>query len=148
MILFKPYWQILENSSRKFFEISVFRGVTQTNFWKTYRVFFRNFNFWGISWTNFWKIHPPIFCEDLFSCCKISGHELDPRIDNWMSFPYIGSAHNPEICLRFRERINRNQFLGLFYGHFRIKKSPQVIMHNLATITGFHQKITLQFWLD
>ena len=30
-----PYWQILENSSRNFPEISVFWGVTQTDFWKT-----------------------------------------------------------------------------------------------------------------
>ena len=40
-----PYWQILENSSRNFSEISVFRGVTQTDFWKTHPVFFRNFNY-------------------------------------------------------------------------------------------------------
>ena len=30
-----PYWQILENSSRNLSEISVFRDVTQTDFWKT-----------------------------------------------------------------------------------------------------------------
>ena len=31
-----PYYQILENSSRIFFsKISVFRGVTQTDSWKT-----------------------------------------------------------------------------------------------------------------
>ena len=32
---------------------------------------------------------------------------------------------------------NTNQFLGLFYGHFRIKKSSQIIMHNLTAFTGF-----------
>ena len=53
-------WQILENSSRNFPEISVFRGVTQTDFWKTHPVFFRNFNFRGMRWTDFWKIHPSI----------------------------------------------------------------------------------------
>jgi len=48
-------------------EISVFRDVTETDFWKTHPVFFRNFNFRRISWTDFWKIHPSIFCEYLFS---------------------------------------------------------------------------------
>jgi len=48
-----PYWQILENSSRKFSKISVFRGVTQTDFWKTHPVFFRNFNFRGHIWMCF-----------------------------------------------------------------------------------------------
>ena len=52
-----------------FSEISVFRGVTQTDFWKT---------------------HPSIFCEYLFSFCKISGHI-------WMSFPEIGLCHAPEF---------------------------------------------------
>ena len=30
------YWTILENSSRNFSEVSVFRSVTQTDFWKTH----------------------------------------------------------------------------------------------------------------
>ena len=60
---FNSYWQILENSSRNFSEISVFRGVTQTDFWKTDPVFFRDFNFQSMSWTDFWKIHPSSFCE-------------------------------------------------------------------------------------
>ena len=49
-----PFWQILENSSRNFPEISVFRGVTQTDFWKTHPVFFRNLNFRGMSWIQVW----------------------------------------------------------------------------------------------
>ena len=35
--------QILENLSRIFSEISVFRGVTQTDSWKTHPVFFRKY---------------------------------------------------------------------------------------------------------
>ena len=31
---FNPYWQILENSSKNFPEISVFRGISWTDFWK------------------------------------------------------------------------------------------------------------------
>ena len=45
--LLDPYWQILENSSRNFSEISVYRGVTQTDFWKTHPVFFSKFQFPG-----------------------------------------------------------------------------------------------------
>ena len=59
--IFNPYWEISENSSRKFFEISVFRGVKKTDFWKT---------------------NPLMFCEYLFSFCKISGHELDRFLEN------------------------------------------------------------------
>ena len=70
--LVRTYWQILENSSKNVTEISVFRVVTQTDFWKTHPVFFRNFNFRGMSLNNIWKIHPSIFCEYLFSFCKIS----------------------------------------------------------------------------
>ena len=75
--LLNPYWKILENSSRIFSEISVFRGVTQTDFWKTRPVFFRNFNFRGMSWTVFWKIHPS-FC-------------WEPSIQIWTSFPEVGN---------------------------------------------------------
>ena len=39
-LVISPFWQILENSSRSFSEISVFRGVTQMDFWKTRPVFF------------------------------------------------------------------------------------------------------------
>ena len=39
---FNRYWQILENSSRNFAVISVFRSVTQTDIWKTHPVFFVN----------------------------------------------------------------------------------------------------------
>ena len=87
-----PYWQILENSSRNFSEISVFRGVTQTDFWKTHPVFFRNFNFRGVSRIDFWKIHPSIFCEYLFSFCIISARVMpqNSKIDCWISFPEIG----------------------------------------------------------
>ena len=81
-------WQILENISRNFVKISVFRGK---------------------SWTDFWKTPPSIFCEYLFSFCKISGYQLHRRkkeksvcvksksykIDDWMSFPEIVLAHNP-----------------------------------------------------
>ena len=56
-----PYCQILEKSSRNFCEISVFRGVTQTDSWQTHPVIFSNFNFRDMSWTDFWKIHPSIF---------------------------------------------------------------------------------------
>ena len=31
-----PNWQILENSSRNFSEMSVFRGVSQTDLWKVF----------------------------------------------------------------------------------------------------------------
>ena len=64
----------------KFSEISVFRGM---------------------SWTDFWKIHPSIFCEYLFSFCKISGHDScgmnltdfwKTRLI-WMSFPEFGLCH-------------------------------------------------------
>ena len=48
--IINPYWQILENSS-SYPEISVFRGATQTVFW---------------------KIHPLFFYAYLFSFCKIS----------------------------------------------------------------------------
>ena len=66
---------------------------------KLIQIFVRNFNFRGISWTVFWKIHPSIFCEYLFSFCKISGHELDRfLVKIWTSFPEIGLAHAPEIC--------------------------------------------------
>ena len=30
------YWQILENSSRNFSELSVFRGMSRADFWKTH----------------------------------------------------------------------------------------------------------------
>jgi len=50
--------------------------------WKTRPLFFRNLNFRGISGTDFWKIHPSIFCEYLFSFCKISGHKLDRFLGN------------------------------------------------------------------
>ena len=40
-----PYWQILENSSRSFSEISVFQGKTQTDLCKTHPVFFSKFQF-------------------------------------------------------------------------------------------------------
>ena len=33
-LVFNPYWRILENSSRSFPDISFFRGVTQSYFWK------------------------------------------------------------------------------------------------------------------
>jgi len=59
--IIKPYWQILEDSFRNFPEISVFRGVAQTDFWKTHPVFFRNFNFRSMSLPDFWKIHPSFF---------------------------------------------------------------------------------------
>ena len=49
LVKINPYWQILKNSSRKFSEISVLRGVTQTDFWKTHPIFSPNFNFWGTS---------------------------------------------------------------------------------------------------
>ena len=38
-ISINPYWQILENSSRNVYEISVFRGLTHTDFWKTHQIF-------------------------------------------------------------------------------------------------------------
>ena len=124
---FNHYWQILENSSRIYSEISVFRRVTQTDFWQTQPVFFRNFNFRGMSWTDFWKIHPSIFCDYLFSFCSISGYELDRFLENlsilrwvfqksvcvtprnssktifrlfalfWKSFPEICPCHAPKF---------------------------------------------------
>ena len=88
-----PYWQILENSSKNFSEISVFRGVTQTDFWKTHPVLFRNFNFRGMSWTDFWKIHASFFCKNLFSFCTISayisGHDQYRFLENSSIFDII-----------------------------------------------------------
>ena len=76
-----------------------------------------------MSLTDFWKTNPSMFCEYVFSCCGISGHELDrflektrPYLDkfsrnrfaslpefldsemhNWRSFPEIGPAHAPNL---------------------------------------------------
>ena len=46
--------QILENSSKNFPKFQFFRGVTQTDFWKTHPSF-RIFKF---SWGFFWKTSP------------------------------------------------------------------------------------------
>ena len=79
-LLVNPCWQILENSSRNFSEISVLRGM---------------------SWTDFWKITPSIFYEYPFSFCKISGNELDRFLENSSIFGFvfseIGMCHAPEI---------------------------------------------------
>ena len=66
--LLNSYWQILENSTRNFYEISVFWGVTQTDFWITHPVFFQKFNFRGISQTVFWNTRPylDVFSGNLF----------------------------------------------------------------------------------
>ena len=123
---FNPYKQILENSSRDFPEISVFRGVTQTDFWKSCPVFFRIFNFRGMSWTDFWKTPPYLdVCSQKSVCVTprnssnlifrlnalfwMSFPEIDlchaallmpknDKIGDWMSFPEIGPAHAPVIC--------------------------------------------------
>ena len=50
-----PYWQILENSSRNIFRISVLRVVIQTDFWKTHPIFVK---YRSTSQTDFWKIRP------------------------------------------------------------------------------------------
>ena len=71
-----PFWQILENSSRNFPEISVFRGVTQTDFWKTHPVFFRNLNFRGMSWIQVWMSFQKSVCVTLRKT-EISGKFLD-----------------------------------------------------------------------
>ena len=82
---FNPYWQILENSSRIFSEISVFQGVSRTDFW---------------------TIHPSIFCQYLFSFWTISvcvppQNSLNTifRLNAlfWMSFPDIGLCHAPKL---------------------------------------------------
>ena len=58
---FNPYWEILENSSRTFSEISVFRGVTQMDFW---------------------KIHPSIFVSTYSVFVQDLRHELDRFLEN------------------------------------------------------------------
>ena len=67
-ILLNRYWQILENSFKNFPEISVFRGVI--------------FQFSGHELDRFLENSSVIFCEYLFSFCKISGHELDRFLEN------------------------------------------------------------------
>ena len=54
-----PYWQILENSSRNIFKISVLWVVIQTDI-------FRNFNFGCMSLTDFRKTHPQICYRYLY----------------------------------------------------------------------------------
>jgi len=80
------HWQILENSSRNCPEISVFRGGTQTDSWKTHPVSFRNFNFRVISWTDLWETRPYL---DEFSRNRSVSRpgELKFRENFWMSFP-------------------------------------------------------------
>ena len=101
--IINPYWQILENSSRKFSEISVFRVVTQVDFWKTEPVFFRNLNFRGMSWTDFWKTPPYLDVCSQKSVCVTprNSSNLIFRLNAlfWMSFPEIVPAHTVDLRL-------------------------------------------------
>ena len=53
---FNPYWQIMENSSRNFSEIFIFRVVTQAvllenSSIKNHEYLFSFFQFWGVTQT-------------------------------------------------------------------------------------------------
>ena len=89
-----PYWQILENSSRTFPEISIFWDVTQTDFWKTYPAIF---------WKNLfiWRNFPKIGMYDA----------RNSKIDDWMSFSSIG----PAIFSHFFMWFNSNLMVCGFY---------------------------------
>ena len=59
-----PYWRILENASRIFSEISVFRIMSQTVYITEKLIHFFEVPILG------WKTHPLKNHEYLFSCCK------------------------------------------------------------------------------
>ena len=88
--IFNPYWQIMENSTRNFSGIFIFRVVIQAvlvenSSRKISKIsifrgrpisgkliqFFRDFNFGAMSLTDFWKTHPCVKalknCLDEFS---------------------------------------------------------------------------------
>ena len=111
------YWQILENSSRNFSEISVFR--VRAYYWKSHP-FFNEILFFK-------------FFEYLFGFCQISFHELDRFLENsstrkavkdcldefsrnfsvsrpvlWTTFPEIGSRVITHEILMDEFSMNRS----------------------------------------
>ena len=92
---FNPYWQILENSSKNFPEISVVRAVTQTGFWKNHPVFFSKCQFPGHELDRFLEISSIFGWVFQKSVCVMPQNY---KMDSWMNFPKIGLTHAPEIC--------------------------------------------------
>ena len=99
-LLFNPYWQILENSSRNFSEISVLRDVTYADFWKIPPIFFRNFNF--RSQTHFWKMYPLLanpgkLIQKLFRNFGFPGCDTDGFLENSSIFGWV---FQESVCVK------------------------------------------------
>ena len=99
---FNPYWQIMENSSRNFSEIFIFRVVTQAvllenSSIKNPEYLFNFFDSWASHRPFYWKTHPFEFFDcnhiwyvtfglDEFSSKAACVTPQNSPIDDWMSF--------------------------------------------------------------
>ena len=137
------------------------KGCDTDGFLEKSSSIFRNFDFRDISWTYFWKIHPSIFCDNLFSFCKISVC-ITPRNSLniifrlnalfWTSF-FLQFANNfskngSVWCLEIHKKFHesRNPGFGWVFQKTVLKKT-EIIMDEFSrkgkpvrNIPGIHLK--------
>ena len=94
-----PYWQILENSSKFLFEISIFRVLTQAYYWKTHPV-------WIVDWMSIPEI-------GLYHAQKFWNRRLDEFSRN-LSWSNFGDNNELKFRIENFEFFDIKNFLELF----------------------------------
>ena len=129
-LIINPYWQILENASKIFAEISVFWIMSQIDFLKTNSFFSRNFNFRVIIFGKSMRIIWVPWFENWSGWDFQKSISVTPENRSTLWFGWVFQKSVQRIPQKFAKNSNE-QFLGnisesirnWFFGRVKIKIS-------------------------